>query len=302
MENADVRCNLSYRSSYLGQKSPASQYRRGIARIDAVVIVVAIVILTFLLYVVARSTGYIGHHPHPRDRLVCATNMRTCHQALYMYLYMSGDWMPWDEKYGLGPWEWLYKTVQKGSPRRFDDFKKAPLLMKDNEVDKVLDYQLDWYTCPRDRYYHLSSPRERLDSQGRIEKARYVLSYGANWRVMADEVVLPQGDGKVQFKPRKASDTKRQADMALFAEVGSETTGGENNWELRDRNDVSNHTGFEVRHLNGQNVVYMDGHIQLHRYQITDLPQLGLPPFPRSWVPNWKQTTYPGWTQRSTTP
>jgi hypothetical protein len=278
-----------------------ARYQFGISRSDVVVVITILGALLTLLYVALPHD-----HPHGNTKMfVCKTNMWTCHQALAIYLHMNGDWMPWDEKYGLGPWERLHEEVLKGSPRRFNDFEKAPLLKKNSEAGKGVAYQLDWYTCPRDRYYHLSSPRERPDAKGRTEKSRYVLSYGANWRVMADEVVPPQGDGKAQFKPRKASATKRQADMALFAEVGSETTGGEDNWELRDRNDVSNHTGFEIRHTTGQNVAYMDGHIGYHRCQQSAPPQLGLPPFPRSWVPNWpnwQQKTYPGWTQRGTTP
>jgi len=73
-----------------------------------------------------------------------------------------------------------------------------------------------------------------------------------------------------------------------FGEVGDDTIGGEAPWFLKDANDNSNQIGWEVRHLGGCNLTYMDGRVEFARMLIDDPPSFGLPPFPQAFDPQWE--------------
>jgi len=227
--------------------------------------------------------------------------MRTCYNALQFYLQANQDYFPWlretksddPPRFGLQPWEILHIYIQNTTPA----VSVTPVPNPSWKPD-ALNYQVEWYFCPEDEVHHLTGQLWRTLPSGDERKVQYQLSYCAASEVMGIrkwEPVL----GKI-YKTRKSQSIQGPGRMVVFSEEGDDAVYGAENWELRDRNNKndwnlkyppSNQIGFELRHLSGQNIVYLDGHLQFHKMldgqkDSWGKTQLGLPHFPLAFIPN----------------
>ncbi len=245
--------------------------------------------------------------------VACGVNMRTCHQGMFYYLEANKDFFPFlvvgkgegkkETIYGLNPWEVMHIYIQKATPA----VRSEPIRAKARGWNpSALNYYVEWYLCGSDKIPHLSSQLERKIPDGSLKQVQYQLSYAAARDVMGIEGTTKEGS-QGMVATRQSQSIKAQGRMVLFAEIGDDVEDGRDPWELRDRNSEDNQIGFELRHLSGQNIVYLDGHTQFHKMLEQDLDSLGkrqcgLPNFPLAWVPNSKIDDYPEWTGRFINP
>jgi len=269
---------------------------KGFTLIEILVVVAIIALLVaILLPSLRRARGQAR-------AVACATNMRTCHQATFFYLQANNDFFPFLVRteggalavYGLQPWEVLHIYVQKAKPSLSTTPVNNP-----NWNSDAANYLVDWYLCPDDEIHHLSTEFTRVMLDGTEKQVQYQLSYAA-----ASDVMGIRGGGTMKGT-RKSQSIKSPDRMVVFAEIGDDTRNGAGPWELRDRNFEDNQIDFELRHLTGQNIVYLDGHTQFHKMLKNDLDglgkeQLGLPNFPLAWVPNSnpRDAVWNGWEGR----
>ena len=159
--------------------------------------------------------------------------------------------------------------VQKGTPRKLTDLSKCPMASTNPSTFVAM---LDWYICPTDQFYHVTSQTEPRTIGGiNYTGIQYVLSYGFN----TDNCYIRNAAGSAAQYSHKLNGIKRQADAVIFDEWGNDDSNGANTWVLKDHNDTDNQIEAEVRHLGGQDIVYADGHVQFHKLLANDFDGLG---------------------------
>ena len=215
--------------------------------------------------------------------LLCATNLRTCHQAMTFYLHTNADFFPYDATpvtpngppAGANPWEIFHRYVQKGTPEPFKQWEKC--VFASNSDPNTYYCALSWYLCPNDQYYHTTSETPaQIFPDGTKKRIGYILSYCV-------------ASGVCYGRPKRSTAIKRQSAMVLIAEYGDDSQLLDGGWELSDHNKSTNQSGdFQAQHLMGCNVLYLDGHLQYHRL-INKGPQWGLPPYPEAVRANWER-------------
>jgi len=249
-----------------------------------ILVVVAIIalLITILLPSLQRAR-------EQARRLQCAVNQRTCAQALAIYCQLSQDAFPWVKAPGPGdhfacqPWEVLYKYIQKGIPTKTTDYDTIFNGAANAALTTFL--AVEYYLCPSDRIRHTTSQAEQTLPDGTVMQGDFILSFSANTSVMG--------------RGRKNTSIKNHSRYVVFASSGDDTESGSDAWDLKDFNIYNNQTGFEVRHMGGTNVVFLDGHTQFARFT-TDLPHRGLPTWPDAWIPNYNpdSPSIVNWLQR----
>lgn len=256
-------------------------------------VLVVVAIIALLISILLPSLQRVREQA---KSVVCKTNLRTCFQADFFYTQLNKDFFPFDDLHGAQLWETMHRYVNKGNPQPFRDFNKCPIIGPPNPSTYYA--KLEWYICPNDVFYHTSGDIEpRPFPDGTMRSVLYVLSYGfATYNMYTVE----SGAAISSFK---YTGIKRQCDTVLFCEGGNDDTNGAGTWQLTDKNNTNNQIEFEVRHLSGQNIVYMDGHLQFHRINYNDIDshgrnQYGLPPFPLAWMHNRTDPIYTGWNGR----
>lgn len=257
-------------------KAPRSvrKKRRGFTLIEVLVVVAIIALLVSILL------PSLSRAREQARSLTCSVNMRTCHQALFMYAQSSNDCFPWDATpvnasnpssppAGANPWEFFHKFIQKGTPSRFTRWEKCPRIT--SPTAGTFYAALEWYLCPKDQYYHTSSQTaERTFPDGSVMKVEYMLSYCVTYRVGYYDATW---NGSPTILPYKTASVRPQSSKAIFSEFHDdlEDLAGANKplatvptWK-KDVGATLNQGSFEVRHMDGANVIYLDGHNQFHR-------------------------------------
>lgn len=261
-----------------------------------------LVVVAIIALLVAILMPSLQRARQQARRIVCGSNMRTCHQAMTLYLHSNADYFPWnaDPKTpgglpcGANPWEIFYKYVQRGTPTKFTDWERCPYV---GTPDTNTFYGiLGWYTCPNDRYYHITSEAaDQLFPDG-THPVTYMLSYCVASSVCYISKTGPASGVQLDTPvPWKITTIKRQSDMVLFGEYGDDCSrmGGESlrpwvgEWELTDHNNTENQTlRFQIQHLEGCNVMYLDGHLGFSKLNMSDTINYGLPPYPAAFITN----------------
>ena len=248
--------------------------KRGFTLIEVLVVVAIIALLVSILL------PSLSRAREQTRAVTCSVNMRTCYQALLMYAQTSNDCFPWDATpvkrdnphsppAGANPWEFFHKIIQKGTPSRFTQWEKCPRIT--SPPANKFYASLDWYLCPKDQYYHTSSQTaERVFPDGSVMEVEYMLSYCVTYRVGYYDATW---NGTATILPYKMSSVRPPSDKVIFSEFHDdlEDLAGANK-PLADvptwKHDVGatlNQGPFEVRHMDGANAIYLDGHNQFHR-------------------------------------
>ena len=125
----------------------------------------------------------------------------------------------------------------------------------------------------------------------------YLLSY-----CIPDDVCYFRDD---LFSPRRATSLKRQSNMVLAGEYIDDTHAMRSGWIMSDPGNDNQTDRWEVRHLGGSNVAYMDGHVAFHRPNPSDkftvtvggteYNQWGLPPYPQALHAGFQNMTLQAW-------
>ena len=270
-----------------------------------VLVVVAIIALLVSILLPSLNRAREG-----TKKLICATNMRTIFQATFLYCQQNADYFPYDctllpngIPVGANAWEFFYKYVQKGLPRHMTDAEvkeKFPRISASWMPPSNSNYyvQLDWYVCAKDQYYHNSN--QTLDwklPDGTSVHPVYALSY-----CMPDDVMWIRGASGLAIASYKSTSIKRQSDMVVAGEYVDDAQTMRGGWILTDHGndptmspqDCNQIDLFEVRHLGGGNIVFLDGHMGFYRVNRSDSTQIvggttrpgnwGLPPYPQAFV------------------
>jgi len=261
-----------------------SKSARGFTLIEILVVVAIIALLISILLPSLQRAR------EQARRVTCGTHLRTCNQALMFYAQASKDFMPWitysrpggSEIQTSQVWEILYKYVQRGHPSEF----------KGNNVNNYLPDQIhyistDWYLCPSDKFHHTTGEIDWMRTPEDDRPYQAVLSYASMHYVHGIVNQDPQIDLDLKGSRRMGS-IKNQGKYVIFAELGDDTSSGANTWDLQDFNDQDNQTNYEVRHLNGCNLAYMDGRVDFVRTLVDEPPLYGLPPYPQAFDPSWE--------------
>ena len=259
---------------------------RGFTLIEILVVVAIIALLISILLPSLRRAR------EQARRVACATNLRTCHQALMFYAQANQDFFPWvanvrDDgrvQFSMQPWEVLFKYVQRGLPSEFHDYPRIFNGPKGAASGSIY-LSLDWYLCPSDVIHHITSQAVQTLPDGTTIRGEFVLSYAGMHYVMG---VADLEAPDVGLKgSRRFGSVKNPSRFVAFGEAGDDTIGGGIAWELRDRNIEENQIGWEIRHLGGGNLVFVDGHGEFARF-VNEQPSYGLPPFPQAFDPQWE--------------
>jgi prepilin-type N-terminal cleavage/methylation domain-containing protein/prepilin-type processing-associated H-X9-DG protein len=280
---------------------------RGFTLIEVLVVVAIIALLIAILLPSLRRAR------EQARAVACAANLRTCGQALVFYNQANQDFMPWQSgtTYGDNSWEVLHYYIRKATPTVFQDWNKAPLMAALKNDPSYLIYAIEFYLCPSDVFYHWTSQTE--DRYGK--HVAYPLSYTTNH--YTTHIEMPDPNNPTGFPdtwipgPRTISSIKRPADIVFVSESGDDANDHSMGWELTDYNYTSpgvldpNQREFQLRHLSGSNVLYIDTHVQFHKF-INKGPQYGLPPFPQAiipeWIPGYKKGEYDNWVRPAPIP
>lgn len=292
-------------------QSLSSTARRPVRGFTLIEVLVVVAIIALLISILLPS---LSRAREQARTVQCASNMRTCGQAVALYAAANAEWMPYlghddgsdpshpDAGMGLQTWEILWKSIRKATPSSFSDRARCPLLDPSKQ-----GYQVDWYNCPSDKYY-VTSGESRigwvLPDGTRVIRGIVVLSYCTNYLMFSRPVQDPRQPTNSRAKVnsgRKLGSIQRASSMVSFMEVGNDATRGDETWCLGDWNywgsgwpsdrGSPNQTYWEVRHLSGSNVTYVDGHVSLvkYAYEAPTIPkrQHGLPPWPSAFIPNY---------------
>jgi len=263
----------------MGTDRPQGRGARKLRAFTLIEILVVVAIIALLISILLPS---LQRAREQARRVTCGTNLRTCNQALMFYAQASKDFMPWIEYEGIETsqmWEILYKYVQRGRPSLFSG-------------DNVFNYgvgdltylSVDWYLCPSDKMHHTTGEIDWMRDPGG-DRYVAVLSYASMHFVHG----LPDLSGERDLKgSRRMGSIKNPGKYVIFGELGDDTSSGANTWDLQDFNDENNQTNFEVRHLNGCNLAYLDGRVDFVRTLVDEPPSYGLPTFPQSFDPTWE--------------
>ncbi len=252
--------------------------------------VIALIVLVLVFAVVAISL-YPSRRGHgPSQRVLCATNLRTCQQALMFYAQANRDYFPWTSDNGIEQgrtWEVLHRYVYRGRPDVFQEYKRVFNGPAD-AADGTTFLTIDWYVCPSDQFFHTSGLIDRTQENGGTEgKHAFVLSYASMKYVMG--MIDPNHTMQPTITASRRFGLIRHPDqMVAFGEAGGAAIGGGRMWDLTDRNNSDNQTGWEVRHTGGCNLAFLDGRVEFAQL-VTQEPSYGLPPFPQAFDPEWEQ-------------
>ena len=262
---------------------------RGFTLIEILVVVAIIALLISILLPSLQRAR------EQARRVACATHMRTCHQALMFYAQASNDFLPWEPKPTVQhpdggtfqPWENIYRYVQRGRPSEFFDYARIYQGQMSHEAGKRF-LTVDWYVCPSDRILHTSGDVGWMEEEG----FEMVTSYAAMHYAMtipnpADPLGQQSGGAGAFLGSRRMGAIRNPSRIVAFGEAGDDTIGGAQPWFTFDGNEHENQIGWEVRHLGGCNLVYMDGHGEFARF-VNEEPSYGLPSFPQAFNPTWE--------------
>jgi prepilin-type N-terminal cleavage/methylation domain-containing protein/prepilin-type processing-associated H-X9-DG protein len=273
-------------------QSVSPRARRPVKGFTLIEVLVVVAIIALLISILLPS---LSRAREQARMTVCMNSMRTCGQAMVLYAHSNQDSYPWDATpvssggppAGANPWEFLHKYVQKGTPERFTDWKKSWITSPSATTYYAA---LAWYLCPNDGMHHTSSQTApRTFPDGTQMPVVYMLSYCVTRRVPYYDGTY---DGGFAVLPHKTTAVKQQSDKVLvseyhddLADLASATAPG---WypdpgavtwgkEVQLGEASPNQRSFEVRHLGGQNILYVDNHVQFHRKTQAE-PWRGLPP------------------------
>ena len=162
-----------------------------------------------------------------------------------------------------------------------------------NQGTDWVPLQIDWYLCPSDQYFHHTATADATMPDGSKKPAYFPLSYCDNYNLFGRAIIGRPGE----FTPVKHSSIKRASDMVIYSEQGDDENRHDEGWEMEDWNIPSATQGhmrhFQIRHISGSNVAYLDGHLQYAKF-INKGPQYGLPPFPWAIIPDYKSAAMGG--------
>ncbi len=272
-------------------QSVSSAARRAVRGFTLIEVLVVVAIIALLISILLPS---LSRAREQARMTVCMNNMRTCGQAMVLYAHSNLDSYPWDATpvsaggapAGANPWEFLHKYVQKGTPERFTDWKKSWITSPSATTYYAA---LAWYLCPNDGIHHTSSQTApRTFPDGTQKSVEYMLSYCVTRRVPYYDA---SWNGGFAVLPHKTSSVKQQSDKVLISEYHDDladlASASSSGWypdpgavtwgkEVKVGEPNPNQRSFEVRHLGGQNILYVDGHVQFHRKSQSE-PWRGLP-------------------------
>ena len=298
--------------------------RRSAGGFTLIEVLVVVAIIALLVSILLPS---LQRAREQAKSVICKTHMRNIGQAMNIYCFMYNDVLPWaptnaaGTTFGFQPWEFYYKVIQKGIPRRMtvsEITEKTPYIGTSSDYY----YLLDWYVCPKDKVYQTTSQTTSIILPGSTTgiTPTFVLSYCCAHAVFTDIQPPSSMGGTGKNSPLKLGALKRQSDMVLAGEFVDDTTvsmpGG---WILTDHGkdgpslpsgagwpggpDCNQIDLWEVRHLGGSNVVYMDGHVNFHKVNYSDTINWGLPNYLNCFFApanDWlkKKVVADGWTAR----
>ena len=259
-----------------------SEYTRGFTLIEVLVVVAIIALLISILLPSLQRAR------EQARRVACSTNLRTCHQALMFYAQANNDFMPFTgvNPDGTGgtmqPWEIIYRYVQRGRPSEYYDYPKVFSGVDQHNLGWRF-LTMDWYLCPSDEFLHTSGEIDWMED----EKFQLVLSYAAmHFAMGVPDTEDQSGRGGISHSRRMGS-IRNPSRIVAFGEAGDDTIGGAQPWYLTDHNYRDNQVGWEVRHLGGGNLTFMDGHGEFARL-VHEEPSYGLPSYPQAFDPTWE--------------
>jgi prepilin-type N-terminal cleavage/methylation domain-containing protein/prepilin-type processing-associated H-X9-DG protein len=282
MEIKIMALSRSHQKAVLSCSGHRSRRITGFTLIEVLVVVAIIALLISILLPSLKRA-------REQARLVvCATNMRTCQQAMVYYLQANQDYFPYSTALnsdghlvGANPWEFFYKYTQRGTPEPVRDAKKLTLTITD-----PLTYVCapSFYLCPNDQIYHLTSQGEVwITPSGEEKHPIYCLSY-----CVPDDIYWIRDETGDPVTPRKGSYYKAQYDICIMGEYQDDAHTMRAGWMLKD-SPANQADHWQLQHLSsGCNAAYLDGHVQYHKRiePSTSVDpygfQYGLPPYPAS--------------------
>lgn len=245
--------------------------KRGFTLIEVLVVVAIIALLVSILIPAL-------HNARRQAKVVqCASNLKTIGHALVFYAQANQDFVP---AAGAGGFELVHKYIQKLSLTSSPPY--SPWL---NPGAKSVG--IAWYLCPGDEIYHVTGEVVQPLPGGTKERVQYCVSYGMN----TDFSYKRRPDPKIKDDAgdlRKLSTVPRPSNIVTYCDAGDDDINGANRWVLTESTDVYNQTEFEVHHKTGGNFLYADSHVSYSRVLANNPPQYGLPPFPWSWLPDYR--------------
>ncbi len=240
--------------------------------------------------------------------VACATNLRTTSQALRYYSQANLDYYP-----SSGQWaERCSVYIQKLGGRSFTGADAFPA---SGGADQVVEF----YVCPADPVRNATEQLSRFWG-GQWRTMRYRVSYGFNgWMsfLLANPDESRKGlryavrntsadaftdaHGIVQYTAlRRTSADVRASELVLMLDAGDDDLGpsplGSSPWDILlqwdfDQNednygDLQTDPGrLEVHHVDGNNVVYADQHVEFAKVLSRTDRRAGVPKFPWRWIP-----------------
>ncbi len=240
-----------------------------------VLVVVAIIALLVAILLPSLSAAR-----RQAKTAACAVNLRTIGHALVYYLEANQDTIPpaagADE--AGGGFETLHKYIQRVSisSTKYDN----PQLGDEPVVD------VQWFLCPGDEIYHVTDQVKHKLPDGTIRYVSYRLSYGLSNEL--SYVKRPTSQKKFDGILRKMSAVKSPGKIVSYCDAGNDDISGDCRWVLKESNDIYNQTEFEIHHQTGGNFLFCDGHVSYYKAHVNSSPQQGLPPFPWSWIPDYR--------------